>query len=117
MDGFAIGMIITGAVGVLCVVFGFYMLSGRGSFLIAGYNTMPKEEKEKYDIKGLCKFIGRKILIPVGLLTVFFAVGLTIGVQDNNTVLWFTIIAYTIIVLALSVFAVVYLNTGNRFRK
>ena len=27
-------------------------------WLIAGYNTMPKEEKEKYDIKGIANLFG-----------------------------------------------------------
>lgn len=32
---------------------------GKGAFLIAGYNTAPKREKEKYDEKALCRFMGK----------------------------------------------------------
>ncbi|UOR13710.1 DUF3784 domain-containing protein [Halobacillus amylolyticus] len=28
---------------------GVFLINGKGSSLIAGYNTLPKEEKEKYD--------------------------------------------------------------------
>ncbi|MEK6266410.1 MAG: DUF3784 domain-containing protein [Clostridium sp.] len=33
------------------------LLCGKGSFLIAGYNTMPKEEKDKYNSVKLSKFL------------------------------------------------------------
>ena len=42
---------------VIWIIFGIFtalsilLLFGRGSWLIAGYNTAPKEEKEKYDTK------------------------------------------------------------------
>ena len=34
------------------------LLSGRGSWLIAGYNTASKEKKEQYDEKKLCRIMG-----------------------------------------------------------
>ena len=40
--------------GILTVV----LLMGKGSFLIAGYNTSSKEEKQEYDEKKLCRVVG-----------------------------------------------------------
>ena len=34
------------------------LLSGHGSWLIAGYNTASKEEKAKYNKKRLCRTMG-----------------------------------------------------------
>lgn len=34
------------------------LLSGHGSWLIAGYNTASKEEKAKYNEKKLCRVMG-----------------------------------------------------------
>ena len=34
------------------------LLSGRGSWLIAGYNTAPEEKKALYDAKKLCRVTG-----------------------------------------------------------
>ena len=34
------------------------LLSGRGSWLIAGYNTASKQQKEQYDEKKLCRVMG-----------------------------------------------------------
>lgn len=38
------------------------LLMGKGSWLIAGYNTGSKEEKAKYDEKKLCRSMGVMML-------------------------------------------------------
>ncbi|WP_273477336.1 DUF3784 domain-containing protein [Faecalicoccus acidiformans] len=52
----------------------FFM--GKGSFLIAGYNTSGKAEKAKYDEKRLCRF--------VGIATLMFSLGLLVTVLDED---------------------------------
>lgn len=42
----------------LFVVLSLIFRSGRGAFLIAGYNTMLAVEKARYDEKKLCKAMG-----------------------------------------------------------
>ncbi|MHC8514953.1 DUF3784 domain-containing protein [Sporosarcina sp. ITBMC105] len=42
-------IIISLSVFFLFIIFGIIFSSGIGAFLIAGYNTMPAREKEKYD--------------------------------------------------------------------
>lgn len=103
------GLIITGILGLLLIIMAIVLLTGRGSSLIAGYNTMSKSEKENYDSRALCKFMG-KILLPIGMLTPF----LTLGSRLNIT--WFPF-AYSALVLGIVVFAAIYANTGNRFKK
>ena len=51
---------------ILSVVF----LLGKGGFLIAGYNTMTAEEKQKYDEKKLCRIVGGGMLIIAVLIAV-----------------------------------------------
>ena len=54
----------TGSDVIVWIVFGIFavisiiLLSGHGSWLISGYNTASKEEKEKYDEKKLCRTMG-----------------------------------------------------------
>ncbi len=48
---FVIMIIITGGISII-------LLSGRGSFLIAGYNTASRKEKAQYDEKKLCRVTG-----------------------------------------------------------
>ena len=41
------------------VILGVIFLNGKGAFLIAGYNTTSKAEKQKTDEKKLCSFMGK----------------------------------------------------------
>jgi len=62
---------------IVFIPLGLFMLSGRGKWLIAGYNTMNAEEKakadEKYDMNLMTKLIG-VMLILIGLA---FTIGFT----------------------------------------
>jgi len=100
-------LIICVAVGALITILSIVLLTGRGSFLVAGFNTMPKEKKALYDTPALCKFTG-KITLSIGILTILF------GFLLENT--WF-LVFYGVAIVALTVFALVYANTGNRFKK
>ena len=96
--------------GAVIIILSIILLMGRGSFLIAGYNTMPKEEKEKYNTPALCKFIG-KIFLVLGLVVISWGF---INLVPNNAWLWaISVVAF----IGLIIFAIVYTNTGNRFRK
>lgn len=104
-----VGLVITSVLGLAMVVMAVFLLLGKGSFLIAGYNTLPPEEQEKYDREALCRFMG-KILLPIGLSTPAVAIG---GICNIRWVGW----AYTAFVTALAIFALIYCNTGNRFKR
>ena len=103
------GLILTGVIALLFIGLGALLLTGRGAFLIAGYNTLPKAEREKFDARALCRFVG-KILLGIGLLSPLLALG---GLLDR---IWPGLV-YAAAVAGLCVFAAIYANTGNRFRK
>ena len=105
-----IGFVVIVLVTLSLVGMAIPLFLGKGTWLIAGYNTMDSEEKKLYDGPALARFTG-KILLPIGLATLPYGVGLfCFGLE------WLTWL-YLAIVIGLSVFAVVYCNTGNRFRK
>ena len=56
-------MIVIWIIIALCGICSLILLSGRGSILIAGYNTMSKEEQEQYDEKKLCRITGAGMLV------------------------------------------------------
>ena len=99
-----IGLIVTGAIllllGVLSIVM---MLTGRGAFLIAGFNTMSKEKQSKYKKEALCKFIGL-VLLLVTLCTA----GITLGAIFEIAFLW---IACSVLLAAVIIFAIIFANT------
>lgn len=62
------------------------LLSGRGSFLIAGYNTADAARKARYDEKRLCRVVGAGIGV-IALMT-----GLAAAVQFDTTRLWLRVL-------------------------
>ena len=90
------------------LIMAYFLSRGKGAFLIAGYNTMPREEKAKYDEIALCKFMG-KVLYGIS----FSLVLLSLSEWLEMPLLMWVGIAFMI---GLIVFTLVYSNTGNRFR-
>lgn len=94
---------------ILFIILGIVFLSGKGAFLIAGFNTMPKSEQEKYDTVSMCKFMGKMMfLLALGPLFWFFSTYFNIGYLFIIGMVWF---------LAVITFLLIYMNTGNRFKK
>lgn len=91
------------------LVLSLYLLQGKGGFLIAGYNTLPKEEKKKYDEPALCKAMGKMMLAVTGSL-LFFVLG---AVLDKD---WPFILG-TVMMIATILVGMIYINLGNRYRK
>ncbi|MEW8956461.1 DUF3784 domain-containing protein [Clostridium sp.] len=94
---------------VLFVVLGIVLSIGKGAFLIAGLNTMSKEEKEKYDVLSLCKLMGKFMFIIAICITLFV-------LNDIFNIKFLTTIALVLFNVSL-IFVIVYSNTGKRFEK
>lgn len=90
---------------VLAAVF----FRGKGTDLIAGYNTASAWEKRHTDERKLTRFLGKLMLalavcwVPVLLSAVLHAMWL----------LWIGLAMFLAVIVA----GVVYANTGNRFHK
>lgn len=59
------------SMAVLFIILGALIKYGKMYFLIAGYNTMSKEEQEKYDIEGIANvfwnaMLGMAVLMVLG---------------------------------------------------
>ena len=92
----------------LFLLFGFLLWNGKGAFLIAGYNTSSKDEKSKYNEKALCRFVA-KLMFFCALCMVLFALAPVVG----TWLMWLTQAVMLVVIIA----AVIYANTGNRFKK
>lgn len=100
-------MIITIIVIVLMLVLSIFLLTGRGAFLISGYNTMCPEHKDQYNERALSRFVGI-LLLAVCFCMAFIVVG------DYFAITWLTIVSIFLVVL-LPLGAVVYMNNTMRF--
>ncbi|MFK8795064.1 DUF3784 domain-containing protein [Planococcus plakortidis] len=103
------GTLIIGGGVLLLVLLGLYMLQGKGTFLIAGYNTMPKEEKAKYDGPAMARFIG-KLLIALAFSMLFWLAG---ALLEKSWMFYIGVALF----LGFTGAALIYMNTGGRFLK
>ena len=99
---------VTGPLVLLFLIFGILLWNGKGAFLIAGYNTSSKEEQSKYNEKALCRFVA-KLMFFRAVCMLLFALAPVVG----TWLMWTTQAVMLIVIIA----AVIYANTGNRFKK
>lgn len=88
------------------------MATGKANFLIAGYNTASKEEKEKYDGKALSKYMA-KLCFVLGVIMLVVPLSDVLGIGNFNAIFW----GSNIIFIAVIIGSIIYMNTGNRFQK
>ena len=96
---------------LLLLAIGLFLIlgKGKGAMMIAGYNTMRKEKREKYDAEALSRFVGWLAIAAAALM-----VPVTAGEYFGIRWLYVGGIALT---FALLIAGVVYVNTGGRFEK
>ena len=95
---FAIYLAMTGLFVLLGVVFA----DGKGTGLIAGYNTASAEEKENYDKKKLCKAMSRLMFALAGC----WLVTASSEIFKKIALLWIGLALFLIV----SVVGAVYVN-------
>lgn len=101
--------ILMGAItSAMLLVLGLILINGKGAFLIAGYNTMSKEEKSKYNQTALCKFMGKIMFCLAGSCSLW----ILCGVLAMDILFFIGLFIF----FAILIFAVVYSNTKNRFK-
>lgn len=98
-----------GIVMLLLISVSIALLRGKGAWMIAGYNTLTKSEKEQYDAPALCRFVGKYVLF----------VGLSLPIPSIGAIfkIYWLIAAYLLFMFISAGFMAVYANTGNRFKK
>lgn len=90
---------------ILWIVFALFLglsllfLSGRGAFLIGGYNTASEEEKEKYDEKKMCRLLGA--CTSIGALSFLALALLQARLPDWAIGVWAFVTAIAVAVSAL----------------
>jgi len=96
--------------GIICVVLGLIIRTGKATFLIAGYNTMSAKEKKLWNAQAMSKFVGH-MLIATGLVLIVPCVPI-----------WFDFYAFAFLCVSWLLFtvillgSVVYMNTSSRFK-
>lgn len=91
------------------------LLAGKGSWLIAGYNTASAEEKAKYDEKKMCRTMGIFCLLLTLLLCAMAYLGYRVeaGLMAEQAMLPFAILFILMVVFSV-VGAMFYINRRCR---
>lgn len=79
------GIIVAVVVLAVMLALAIILLQGKGSFLIAGFNMLPRDQKEKVDWPHLCKFMG-KILLGVFVAAVLILARTITGIELLGTI-------------------------------
>ena len=93
----------------LFIVLGIFFYFGKGTFLIAGFNTLPKEKQEEYDKDALGKFMAKSLFAFAFCMVLW-------RLSDTLNQPWLFITGL-ILFIGILIFMLVYANTGNRFKK
>ncbi len=102
-------LVISGITASLFAVLGIAFFCGKGSFLIAGYNTASPEEKEQIDEKSLCRAVGSLMF----LLAACCCVMALSGIFDNIVFLWIGIVLFAVVTIG----GVIYMNISQKINK
>ena len=102
-------LVISGITALFFVLLGIAFFCGKGSSLIAGYNTASPEKKEQYDEKALCRAMG-------GLM---FACAACCGVMalsyvfDSMAFFWIGFALFS----ATAIGGAIYMNTAQKVKR
>lgn len=103
------GAIINFIIFIAFLILAIVLSQGKGANFIAGYNTMRESEKVKYDEVAMCKFMGKMMY---GFSLSVFLWGLDSFFEHQ-----YLLFVGLSIFFAFFVWTLVYMNTGNRFKK
>lgn len=96
----ALIMIVGWGITILLLIIGIFLLFGKGSWLIAGYNTMNREEKAKYNKKKLCRSVGFNLLIVAVLMIILlFITQYSMKVNNKSIALYAALIFCFLVIL------------------
>lgn len=106
--------VLNGAIANLIIliplfIFAIFLSKGKGASLLAGYNMMSDSKKAQYDEVAICKFMG-KIMYGICFSILLWALS---DMLENQVLFIIGLILFFILI----VFAIVYSNTGNRFKR
>lgn len=101
--------IVAGCTIALLLILGIVLYSGHGAWLIAGFNTLPRKERERYDKRALCRFMGKFLFVATGAVLLICASEIWPGYGLFTSGLT--------ILLSSVVYVLIRANTKDRFLK
>lgn len=103
--GAVIAVVVT---ATLFLALGIFLFYGKGSWLIAGYNTASEEDKAKYDKKKLCKGVSVITLVVSVMMyvTAYLAYRVESGLMEERKMLPFALIFAAVVFISVALYFV-----------
>lgn len=103
--GAVIGVIVF---ATLFLILSVFLFRGKGSWLIAGYNTASEEDKAKYDKKKLCKGVSAITLVVSVMMyvTAYLAYRVESGLMEERKMLPFALIFAAVVFISVALYFV-----------
>ena len=102
-------LIVHGCAALLFVILGIVLFCGKGSFLIAGYNTASPEEKAEFDEKALCRAVGCMMFACAAC----FGLLMLSDVLLSMALFWVGLAAFILVIVV----GVIYMNTSKKIKR
>jgi O-antigen/teichoic acid export membrane protein len=98
------------ASGVIILFLGFVTRKYNLSILVAGYNTAPAEEKQKYDERKMTRYVGNMLMMASAILLVSAIVFYWFDLPESAF-----FVSWAIFIIFL-LGGLVFLNTNDRLK-
>lgn len=96
--------------GIICLIFGLIIRTGKANFLIAGFNTMSEQEKSKWNEEAVSKYTGWTLIIS-SLVLLIGCIPILLCAYPYVSLL----VSWGLFVLVV-IGGMVYINTSGRFK-
>ena len=93
----------------LFILLGILFFCGKGSFLIAGYNTASRAERAKYDEKALCRAMGW-LMFALAVCWLIIALNFLF---DSMAFQWIGFLLFFVVCIV----GIVYMNTSKKIKR
>lgn len=97
---------------IILIIFGMIIRTGKANFLIAGYNTASKEEKEKINEKELAKSMGNLLFI-LGGIELILPISKVLNLGDMKILM----ICVNVLFIFVTIGGIIYMNTAKKFKR
>lgn len=97
---------------IILIIFGMIIRTGKANFLIAGYNTASKEEKEKINEKELAKSMGNLLLI-LGGIQFILPISKVLNLGDMKILMVYVNVLFIFVTIG----GIIYMNTAKKFKR
>lgn len=98
---------------VIFLILGVFLINGKGTWMISGYNTMSKEEKEKCNIKKISLAIG-KFFIIIAVLMAILSFIIQYAIKNNSeNIIGYAAGGFGFVIFVMIVVLIIFLQKYN----